>query len=319
MKIRLNIIILLIFGFVSTAQKVTYQDLDQLIEESKLVELKAAVFSNKIDVNTVHIENGELPLLYAACSAGDIDVIKYLLQEGADPNAISGYGMPANWAAEKGNLEAINLLLDYGFEPQRETLAYWMDRSSKKDSLPMLMRELTDYVIENELPVKDLPYTVYTGPSDPLILTAAIVCDSIGDFALAKRLISVGTNVNLSDKRGKTALHIAIESFNVSAVSFLIKNGANVNKPIKSEKMFQLFNRKEYDDNLTPLHYVLFLSEYISEFYDTHRKEAYKTVKLLLKAGADPYVVTKADKYNVFQKANQLGDAKLIRIISRSK
>ena len=319
MKINLKIVVLLVFSVVATAQKVTHQELEHLIKEGKIKELKEIVSSNEINVGTVGVEIGEVPLLFPACSGGDLEIIEYLLQQGANPNSVSRYGMPANWAAERGNLATINLLLDYGFDPKKETLAYWMKQFNEKDSLPPLMKKLTNYVAKNKLPITDLPYTAYTDPSDPLILTAAIFYDSIGDFTLAKRLITAGNNVNLSDKKGKTALHNAIESFNVDGVNFLIKNRANVNKPIKSEQMFELFHRKEYNDNITPLHYVLYLATHNSESYNTHKKQVYKIAKSLVKAGANPNAITISDSLSVLQKTDKLGDSTLIKIISRSK
>lgn len=319
MKINLKIIVLLFFSAIATAQKVTHQELELLIKEGKSKELKEVIFNNKINLNTAGVETEELPLLFTACSGDNLEIIKYLLQQGANPNIVSMYGMPANWAAENGNLAAINLLLDYGFDPKKETLAYWMERFNEKDSLPSLMKKLTNYVAENKLPVIDLPYTAYTDPGDPLILTAVIFYDSIGDFTLAKRLINVGTNVNLSDKKGKTALHNAIENFNVDGVNFLIENGADVNKPIKSEQMFELFHRKEYNDNITPLHYVLYLAKQNAEFYNTHKKQAYKIVKSLVKSGANPNAKTISDNLSIYQKAEELGDPRFIKIISRSK
>ena len=123
MKINLKIVVLLVFSVVATAQKVTHQELEHLIKEGKIKELKEIVSSNEINVGTVGVELGEVPILFPACSGGDLEIIEYLLQQGANPNSVSRYGMPANWAAERGNLATINLLLDYGFDPKKETLA----------------------------------------------------------------------------------------------------------------------------------------------------------------------------------------------------
>lgn len=56
-------------------------------------------------------------LLFSAAQTGDIETVKSLLDDGMDVNATTKYGATAlSFAAEKGNLELVTLLVDRGAE-----------------------------------------------------------------------------------------------------------------------------------------------------------------------------------------------------------
>uniref|UniRef100_A0A0R3QCG1 ANK_REP_REGION domain-containing protein n=1 Tax=Brugia timori TaxID=42155 RepID=A0A0R3QCG1_9BILA len=64
--------------------------------------------------NYVNINNDRTPLMEACC-AGHSDIVKHLLEHGADMNAMSATkNTPLIYASAAGNVECASLLLDYG-------------------------------------------------------------------------------------------------------------------------------------------------------------------------------------------------------------
>ena len=60
-------------------------------------------------------DNYERTPLYHACRRGDIEMVRALLSQGADPNAAAKNGStPLHCAAESGNLTAVRMLLAEG-------------------------------------------------------------------------------------------------------------------------------------------------------------------------------------------------------------
>lgn len=57
--------------------------------------------------------------LSEASSQGHIDIVKYLLENGADPNSQSDTGRSPLWrAAFNGHIEVVKILLEAGANPQ---------------------------------------------------------------------------------------------------------------------------------------------------------------------------------------------------------
>ena len=53
------------------------------------------------------------------------DVVRLLLDAGADPNTGSNTQTPLRWAIVKGNKEAVKMLLDGGVDPNKKSNLYW--------------------------------------------------------------------------------------------------------------------------------------------------------------------------------------------------
>ena len=70
----------------------------------------------------VEFEQGDSPLM-RAIDNGNAEMVKLLLDNGADPDEHHGYnyGLPAQAAMWKGHLDIVHLLLDYGADPGRST------------------------------------------------------------------------------------------------------------------------------------------------------------------------------------------------------
>lgn len=85
----------------------------------------AASFIKKVNLNQV-IESEDTTFLYLAVTSENIDMVKFLLDNGADPNFFTENDGPALWELqytvffemeEKQQLELVKLLLEYGADP----------------------------------------------------------------------------------------------------------------------------------------------------------------------------------------------------------
>ncbi|WP_164977425.1 ankyrin repeat domain-containing protein [Ancylomarina salipaludis] len=307
---------LLFIVFIGYGQKSSfsdYQDLVRIVKSGDTTVISQSL--GRRDVNLVE-DRFEVPLIFYACSEGNEGMVKFLLSKGANSNIPSVYGTAAHWAIEKGHMNIIRILLDHGFNPRTEEMQYWVDRYESGDSLsPAWMPKLIESLYKHKVDYQNAPYMEYVDPSDPLLLAAAITNTESDDFILAKELIEDGLNVNLRDKRGLSALHYAILSLNIKAVSLLIDSGADVNLPIYSRKLSELSSNIIFDDNLTPLHFLMYQLKGKSEILETKRDQVLKIIKLLMRAGADVTLKTKNKQQSVLDVAKEIGDKKIVKLL----
>lgn len=258
----------------------------------------------------------EVPLLFHACSYGQIDMVNYLLKHGSDPNFISAYGTAANWAAERGHLNIINVLLDHGFNPKIEEMDYWVERYKNGESeIPKWLSDVIKDVLDKNTDYHNYPVFEYTDPADALLLSASIVYDTTPKLKLTKKLLKYGVNVNLIDKKGLSPIHISIVNINVPALSLLIKNGANIEMPIYSK----LFSAPVFNNNLTPLHLIMYQIKENPESFTNNEDVILEMIKVLVKAGANVNAKTKNEQQTVIEVAKEINNPKIIKILKKGK
>ena len=164
-------------------------------------------------------------LLHLACSVdcGDIGkpksaavkMVAFLLDRGFDIEEEGGAGpdlcKPIWFATAKGrNKPVVKLLLDRGAKPTGLYAAGWWEDI---DILNMLI----DAGADKEIVVGETPF---------------LGCWGWKRFKAAKALALKGANVNVQDKRGRTALHIGIEKeFDPALLRWLVKHGASPDIP----------------------------------------------------------------------------------------
>jgi len=215
-----------------------------------------AIFEKKPDLNVPN-KAGETPL-YLACKAGVLEVVKKLVDNGAD---INGVKPPIFAAIEKGNHELVSYLIEKGAK-----LNFGEERKDWGDT-PLTIaaknggKKLVQLLVDNGADVNKGPGTMEITPlhivaergnlklvtlflnngadidkEDGLSRTALYY--ALNGYALngekfdiAKFLINKGAQVNSTDGFGdnRTLLHIAVESGNLELVKLFLDKGAKIN------------------------------------------------------------------------------------------
>ncbi len=163
--------------------------------------------------------NNQSFTLFFAIQQQQVPVAKFLLERGVNPNIhypASNTTMPLHLAAEQGNVEEAQLLLEHGADINGlaqngwTPLQYAAGQSSK---------ELVDLLFTNGAIIpKAHGWTIFQ-----------IWALGAGDTNVAAVLLSHGADVNARDGEGKTPLHFAAQQGRIQAVEWLLKNGAAVN------------------------------------------------------------------------------------------
>ncbi len=169
----------------------------------------------------IKTKEGQTPLFYATYT-GNTEMVKWLLENGADVNARFDGETPLQRAQEEEFTEIIELLKAYG---------------AREDSINS---RLFDAVKENNQPlVKELlekganpnvPYYEIFPPADTDDETPLFVASKQGYVEIMKMLIQAGARVNTSCcVLGYTPLIFAVQNEQVAAVKVLIDAGADIN------------------------------------------------------------------------------------------
>jgi len=321
----LIISLLFIPSIICNAQDIqTYSDYENLIKITRsgdTIALKTALKGRDIEQVINSVEN--IPLIFYACGSRNenaINMVRFLLDKGANSNRITKYGTPANWAAEKGHLDRLDLLLDYGFNPRIEEMKYWIEISETDNIfIPEWMKKIITELKDRSINYSNYPYLEYSDPLDPLLLTAAIFYCKDGNYDVAKRIISSGANVDLFDKNGLTALLHSVNLLDYSAMSFLIENNSDVNLQISfSESAMEFLSKSnKFYNNMTPLNLLLHKVKENPETLETELDKILLMTKTLIDAGAD--VKIKHNNKTPLQVAEEINNRKIIRILKSAQ
>ena len=206
---------------------------------------------------------GNSPLMYAA-ALGTPDVLRLLLDAGADPNAANELGAtPLMWCA--GDAAKVKLLLAKGAK---------VNVRSKLGRTPLLIAAAYDGAVESArlMIVKGANVNARDESGVTVLNQAA----NVNNLEVARMLLAKGANVNIAEYAGFTPLHgAATNAYRGGAlVKLLLEHGAAVNA--KSDDTAEVgFNGPIAIGHITPL-------------MDAAQMGGYESVEALLKAGADP-------------------------------
>ncbi|KAI1326816.1 hypothetical protein F5Y16DRAFT_218338 [Xylariaceae sp. FL0255] len=229
--------------------------------------LTAAAFDGTLNIVRLLLDAGadvnasDGYALQTAAAEGHYEVVQELLQRGADVNALttrdnftSGTALQA--ACESGQTEIVRMLLESGADP---------NHGAGEDSPPIIaaVRRAEEEILE--LLVHRKPkLDVFGGwdKSSPLINAAAYMPASS-----LKILLDAGADINLQDNDGDTALIVASSRGDVEAVEFLLQNGADImHSSSRNENALQVALREDNTDCLKVL------IDHVSDLFDVLKK-----------------------------------------------
>ncbi len=215
--------------------------------EDKEIQRIQQVIQNSPDLINQPGPDGNTELIKAA-GAGEIKVVTYLLDHGADVNQNTGKSFPLLEAVAAGNRSMVELLLSRGADVNA--------RNGGSDALHMAVRKKFQAVTEVLLAHK-ADVNVLDANGDTPLVEASRMDASV---KIVKMLLSAGANPNLANRNGEMPLHLAAYD-SPEAVVALLSAGAEVNM--------------KDTEGRTPLSYAA-------------KSGNLKTIKLLLDAKADP-------------------------------
>ena len=169
------------------------------------------------------------PPLFLAAANGNLDILSYLFEQGANVNASSSANFswlprcnlhwytPLIIALRNGHIDAFTFLIDKGADVnlhdyQGYTALHYAVESKNFHAVRCLVYNGADI-------------NLFTSSKHTPLMLA---CHS-RNMETINLLLNKGADVNLQDHRGYTALHHAVESKNFDVISCLVHNRADVN------------------------------------------------------------------------------------------
>ena len=184
---------------------------------------------------------GPTALMIAAGAERSVEIVRALLDKGADIKASNGVGHTAlHAAANAGNLPVLSLLLEKELDINART------REPSGGFTPLILASQTRntecrFLIAkgadvNAATPRDNPSRVKNGAIDVGGITALMVAASLGPPSLVKSLLDAGAGVNAQDIRGMTPLMLAIATDHQNPQIIRMLLSGGANKDIRSRE-----------------------------------------------------------------------------------
>jgi ankyrin repeat protein len=166
-----------------------------------------------------HQGSKKTPLLLAITHA-NVDVVKYLVERGADISVTDEYGeAPLFDAVCSGNLGVVKYLV--------EEKGLNVNIKANDGTTPLFKAaawsgklEVVKYLVE-----KGADVNAKDNNGETPLFDAAL----FGKLDVVKYLVGKGADVNAKNNDGRTPIHFAAKNSNVDVVKFLVEKGADVN------------------------------------------------------------------------------------------
>ncbi|KAJ3108122.1 hypothetical protein HDU96_007685 [Phlyctochytrium bullatum] len=193
------------------------------------------------------------PPLLSALNDNTIEILRLLLQRGADPNGYRGYRTPLSEAAERGQIQVLKLLLEFGVDVKKDKAYSLHAAASSKTSdglgcVVALLDAGADVNATNSSHITALFEACKTGsaakvkilldrgasvdppkaPHSPL--HEVLQLDTARDadvINIVKILVQNGAQKNSRNKSGETPLHVAVQKGHTAAAMLLLELGAD--------------------------------------------------------------------------------------------
>jgi ankyrin repeat protein len=155
--------------------------------------------------------------LHKAASQGNCQVIKQLLESGANPNQVHAGTTPLYWAAKNQHVAAAQLLLEHNAEPNLGdkygyTPLYFAAECGLLNLVQLLLEKHAN------------PNMVDESSHSPLYWSS-----QKGYYKIVNLLLQKGAYPNIANKFGYTPLHQAVENGRCKIVETLLQHSANPN------------------------------------------------------------------------------------------
>ena len=225
------------------------------------LELVKLLVDNGADVNATYnnkYQRNTTPLFFSVESS-NFPVTRYLMEKGARINIKNDYGeTPLHIASEVGNIQMVKLLLKNGADLNAKT---FRGKSALDRSITFKRKELSRFLIEKGIDIN--PVTLVNYCHSP-VETAIYYNDEDILVLLLKR----GAAPNTHDIMGTNSLFTAVRNNNLKIVQLLLKTGSDPNvKTIDGEGVLN-----DYPDTTKPE----IIEELINYGYDVNTKVNYR-------------------------------------------
>jgi len=167
--------------------------------------------------------------LHFACLSGNVEIVKYLLEKGAQLN-VPDYSNEIKYlhlACKSGNIELIEYLLNSGLDINQQiflgyTPLFYAVENNKKDAV--------EYLIKKNADINAKVKFWYYKTINRTVLH--IACDK-GYYDIVKLLLD--NNINLiTEEEEANPLHYACQAGNVEIVKLLLERGFDINQKTNS-------------------------------------------------------------------------------------
>ncbi|MEI6809586.1 MAG: ankyrin repeat domain-containing protein, partial [bacterium] len=242
--------------------------------QDKVVDL--LLRSPSADVNAAQT-NG-VTVLGAAVLQGNMEICRKLLTAGAKVDGNAGTFGPLHLAAERGDLDVVDLLIQSGADvnARGENGLTPLHRAAQMDRPEVVGRLLAKGADVNA--------------KSEFGATPLLTASAAGNPEIVKRLLDAKANANMANTDGVTPLHAATQRADTETMTLLLKAGAKVDARRKG--------------GYTPLHLAAF-------------QGFGKTAELLIKNGADPKAETDLGYSSIFL-AGENGSDEIVESMARA-
>jgi ankyrin repeat protein len=219
--------------------------------------VKFLVIEHTQDVHSPGFIYNETPL-HLASEEGHVKISHFLLEHGADVEALTSSGVtPLHLASQKGQLEVAGMLIEHGADVTAQnwrgtTPLHLASQNGQVKVVGMLIEHGADVTAQN----KDGWSSLYLASNE-------------GHAEVSSMLIEHGADVTAQGKDGLTLLHLALQNGEAEVAGVLIERGADVTAQNK--------------DGSTPLH----LASTYSDPWKMSRQKCAKVTRMLIERGAD--------------------------------